>query len=78
MTDGESLIHLFSTPAIHHAGMSEAEWNAALSDMHKRSVLTQRFVNGQISPDDFLDGLHDQRIDVYHCLTDWENGISYM
>jgi hypothetical protein len=68
----------FATPAIWLPGMDEAEWQAEIHKMVARSRLAHAFVTGEISPDDFMDGLHEHGVDVIAASDDWENGIVYL
>ncbi|UBF28325.1 hypothetical protein K9N68_10840 [Kovacikia minuta CCNUW1] len=58
--------------------MDEADWQEELRKMIARSRLSHDFVSGLISPDDFMDGLHDYGVDVVACSEDWENGLIYL
>ena len=73
-----NLDRYFATPALWFPGMDEAEWQAEIHKMVARSRLSHAFVSGEISPDDFMDGLHDHGVDVIATADDWENGIVYL
>lgn len=77
MPSKPDLDEFLATPAIWLPGMGEEEWNCEVEGMIQRTLLTRSFVEGEISPDDYLDGLHNQRIDVVRATKDWENGTSY-
>jgi len=67
----------FATPAVHHAAMCEAEWQHELRLMVRRSLLTDAFIKGEITPDQYEQGLDAHRIDVMQARDDWQQGISY-
>lgn len=73
-----SLDRYFATPAIWHPGMDDATWQEELRKMIARSRLAHDFVSGLISPDDFMDGLHDNGVDVHHTVDGWDEGIVYL
>lgn len=66
----------FAIPAQHTEGMSDEDWDAEMERMFKQSLLTRDFVRGQLSPEDYSDGLADLGENPYHLGELWENGIS--
>jgi hypothetical protein len=46
--------------------------------MHQRAVATQQFVNGDLSPDQFENALHELGVDVYHAVEQWEDGARFI
>lgn len=73
-----ALDRFFATPAIWIPEMDEGEWQEELRKMIARSRLAHAFVSGEISPDDFADGLHENGVDVHHTADGWEEGIVYI
>ena len=73
-----NLDRYFATPALWIPGMEEGEWEEELRKMIARSELAHAFVSGDISPDDFMDGLHENGVDVIAASEDWEEGIIYI
>lgn len=68
----------FATPAIWVPGMDDLEWQYELDRMLMRSQLTHDFVDGVISPGDYMDGLDDLGINVNAAAKDWEEGVVYL
>lgn len=73
-----SLERFFATPAIYLSDMNEQEWQFELDRMLVRSFATRDFVNGKLSPDDYLDLLDETGVDPIGATSDWEQGISYL
>lgn len=68
----------FAIPAIWTPDMNDGEWQDELDRMLLRSRLTHEFVSGNLSPNDFMDGLNDLNIDVYTVEDYWANGVSLL
>lgn len=63
-------------PAETAPDMSDEDWQAEIDRMFEASLLTRRFVDGQISPDDYADGLADTGYDPNQLADMWEAGVS--
>ena len=74
----DSAGRFFATPAIWQPGMDEGDWEVELARMLYRSAVTRDFLQGDISPVDFMDGLNDAGVDVYHTAEGWESGLVYI
>jgi hypothetical protein len=66
-----------SLPAIWYPGMSDEDWADELSCMVNRSIITRGFVLGNLSYEEYLDGLSDTGIDVYPTLDAWDDGKTF-
>lgn len=63
-------------PAVYSPEMTAEDWQAEIKRMFSASLLTRSFVDGQISPDDYDDGLADLDYDPHYLGELWEEGIS--
>lgn len=78
LTPEQTLTEEFlNIPAIYCPDMSEENWQRELEGAAHRALITRQFVTGQISPEDFIDGLADSGIHVYDALDTWENALSF-
>ena len=66
-----------STPAIWTPGQSDEQWQGEIDRMIERTFLTRAFVDGEISPADFEEGLFENGVDPYWAAEIWEEGISF-
>ncbi|NEQ20657.1 MAG: hypothetical protein F6K28_15740 [Microcoleus sp. SIO2G3] len=72
------LDEFLATPAIWLPGMDEGDWQDELDRMLQRSRLTHQFVDGALSPDDYMEGLYELGIDPLLAADNWEEGFSYL
>lgn len=78
MQQTPNLNRFFATPAIYLPDMNNEEWQEELNKMVVRSLITQKFTSGKITPDDFMDALDFLGVDVISCVDDWNDGLSYL
>jgi hypothetical protein len=65
-------------PARTGEGMSEEDWTAECDRMFRHSRMVQRFVNGEVSPQDFEDSIADLGLDPYQVEESWDEGNSLL
>jgi hypothetical protein len=63
-------------PAETSPDMSDEDWQSEMETMFAASRLTRQFVDGQIPPEDYYDGLADIGYDPNELEAMWEAGIS--
>lgn len=63
-------------PAELGPGMTDEDWQAEIDTMFKASKLTRKFVDGNLSPEDFEDALNDLGYDPHQLGDMWEAGVS--
>ena len=66
----------FNTPIIWTPNLSGEELQAQIDDMFFRAYATQKWLNGELETDTFLDILDSQKIDVYDLTFLWESGVT--
>ena len=66
-----------AVPAIWTPDMEGEEIQHEVKQMLHRSQVAAQFLQGELSLEDYLDCLNDQRIDVTSCVKDWLNRVSY-
>lgn len=66
----------FWLPANTGPDMTDEDWQSEMDRMFKASLLTRRFVTGEISPDDHADGLAAIGYDPNELFDMWEDGVS--
>lgn len=65
-------------PAVHNESMSDEDWEAECERMFRQSKLARQFVDGQISPRDFEDGLANLGHNPYLLEEIWDEGTSLL
>ncbi len=73
-TANDALELFFAIPADLSAGMDDEHCHSEISRMFAHSRLTQQFVDGQISPSDYADGLASLGHDPNQLADMWEQG----
>ncbi len=63
-------------PAEHDPNMSDEDWMQEIEIMFTASKLTRKFVDGDLSPDDYSGALADLGYDPHELGELWENGVS--
>lgn len=71
-----SLERYFWLPANTGPDMTDEDWQLEMDRMFKASLLTRKFVTGEISPDDHADGLAAIGYDPNELFDMWEDGVS--
>lgn len=66
----------FWLPANTGPDMTDEDWQSEMDRMFKASLLTRKFVTGEISPDDHADGLAAIGYDANELFDMWEDGVS--
>lgn len=66
----------FWLPANTGPDMTDEDWQLEMDRMFKASLLTRKFVTGEISPDDHADGLAAIGYDPNELFDMWEDGVS--
>lgn len=72
-----TLENFLTIPAVWSPKMGEDNWDKEVDGMLVRTLLTRQFVTGQISYEDFLDGLSDTGVFVYDVVDWWDKGCSF-
>lgn len=72
------LDEFLATPAIWVPGMDDGDWQDELDRMLVRSRLTHQFVDGDLSPDDYMEGLYELGVDPLLAADCWEEGLSFL
>jgi hypothetical protein len=57
--------------------MSDEAWEKELDGMIYRQFLNRSFLLGNLSFEDYMDGLSDSGVPVYQALEAWDNGQSF-
>lgn len=65
----------FGLPALLSAELSEEEWQAEVARMLQHSRLTQLFVSGRMTPDEYQDGLAQLGINPFEVEALWAEGV---
>lgn len=68
----------FAAPISCSDAISEEEWKAECDRMFAHSRLTQKFVSGQLNPNDYMDGLADLGEDPFLLDDLWSEGQSLL
>ncbi|MBD2519958.1 hypothetical protein H6G93_34455 [Nostoc sp. FACHB-973] len=63
-----------STPAIWYPGQSDLDFQEEVSQMMARAAFTRDFLQGNVTPGDFLDFLDDEGFDIFELAEDWGLG----
>lgn len=66
----------FNTPLILAPELTGQALDQEIEDMFFRAYATQKWLNGQLESDTFLDILDAQSIDVYDLIGLWESGVT--
>lgn len=66
----------FNTPIILAPNLQEDELQAQIDDMFFRAFATQKWLDGELETDTFLDILDSQKIDVCDLVSVWESGVT--
>lgn len=66
----------FWLPASTGPDMTDEDWQLEMERMFRASLLTRRFITGEISPDDHADGLAALGYDPNELFEMWEEGVS--
>lgn len=63
-----------STPAIWYPGQSDQDFEEELSLMMSRAAFTRDFLQGLVTPEQFLDFLNDDGFDIFELADKWDLG----
>ena len=67
----------FYVPLILTPDLTGEALDREIDDMFYRSYATQKWLNGELESDTFLDILDSQKIDVYDLVSLWESGATF-
>jgi len=73
-----NLDEFFAMPIIVTPAQTEEEWRSECRRMFSHNQLTQRFITGEISPEDFMDGLADLGENPLLLEDHWVEGRSFL
>ncbi len=66
----------FYTPLILTSDLTGKALEQEIDNMFFRAYATQKWLNGELESDTFLDILDSQKIDVYDLVSLWESGAT--